>query len=255
VDQKSLLLKELIGTLSGPVLVVGGGPSAVAELERVPGVEKLPVFAPNGHATRIPGLDVRYIVSKDDHHSETKKPMRDLMGKFGLPVISPHWWGNYRMADWYLQSNSGFAAIAIAVACGAYPVITVGFDCYQNGTYFHDLEAKNASRGRRLYSFEKQMTALWAKLGANYARPVGGPLKKYFPRFVPGEHYAPLPEPAFVAAMRKMQSHRVRATMNFHWTRLNAEVPAGAEFAVSTQERDMLIRNNAAVVVDGSENP
>jgi hypothetical protein len=172
------LVSDLIGAHHGPILVVGGGihvPEEMAYLREHNAVPSF-VISANGHAFKA-GLQADYIVCKDEAHTETKERMEDLLRPHGVPIISPQPWGDYVMRDWPYQGNSGLHAILV--------VIPIGFDFYQDGTYWYDPEAPNVSRGRAGRSEQSRVESL-ARLSAGASiRPLTGPLLRAFPRFTP----------------------------------------------------------------------
>lgn len=177
-------VSDLIGAHQGPILVVGGGvhvPEEVAYLRERNAVPSV-VISANGHAFKA-GFQANYIVCKDDIHTETKERMEDLMRPFGVPIISPQPWADYVMHDWPYQGNSGLYAILVAVLMGGHPVIPIGFDFYQEGTYWYDPEASNVSRGNRVD--RTRISKLGQMAAGASVRPLSGPLLNEFPRFLP----------------------------------------------------------------------
>lgn len=144
-------LSDLVGVFSGKgaALVVGGGMRALADLEELRGQQFAAVFAANDHAFRLPlQQPVDFIVCKDDKHTETGERMQKRLKIHETPIVTRHWWGDYRALDWNIQGNSGLMAIALAVTLGCNPIYPIGFDFYQEGTYWYDPNAHNVSRGR-----------------------------------------------------------------------------------------------------------
>lgn len=185
-----------------PIIVIGGGPSAPGQWASLPAPWReaaVKVFA-NGHGFKL-GLEPDFIVCKDDVHTETKQRMEPMLRAHGdYPIVAPHPWADYIMQGWPSQGNSGQLAIALAAMMGGWPVIPVGFDCYQNGTYFHAPDAPNVSLGRLESAWRHGMTRLMRRLDGAVIRALDGVMARMFPRFDPAEV---LPEPRIPAIFDK----------------------------------------------------
>lgn len=66
---------------------------------------------------------------------------------WGVPVITRHMWGDYRLLKMH-RPSSGMMAAWVARLMGCAPIILIGMDCYAAGTY-HDAP-KALSSGRSI---------------------------------------------------------------------------------------------------------
>jgi len=175
-----------------------------------------------------------------DHlHSETKEPMQDLMGVHDVPVITRHWWGDYRIPNRpvYLRLNSGMSAVAIGVLMGGSPVLVTGLDCYTGDTYFHDKSVLTCQSSVAWPRFSRQIIRLQKLAAGAKIQPMSGPLVEAFPALAQDE----ISECPFVSNMRKIKECRARALTAFHW--IFADLPAGATFPVSEKEGRHMVHN------------
>lgn len=119
------LIGELIGVYRGrPAVILGGGPSLLSDLERVPGdALRIGVNDHAGHVTRVdysvfldkPSLSFYALLPKD------------------APTISFYDVADYRLTR--TVPDYGFTAGTatwVAQLLGCDPVILAGFDCHQN---------------------------------------------------------------------------------------------------------------------------
>lgn len=177
-----------------PIVVVGGGPSAPGQWAKLPDYVKADcvlIFA-NGHGFKL-GLKPDYIVCKDDIHTETKQPMEPQLRAHGAyPILARFPWADIVLRDFPAQGNSGQLAIAVAALMGGKPIIPIGIDCYQAGTYFHALQAPNVSGGRRESLWRSTMTRMMLRLEGALIRPPSGIMALMFRKYDPSEV---LPEP------------------------------------------------------------
>lgn len=258
VDQHALPVKRLIADLYGsavrrPAIVVGGGPSAPAQLELLrPLLDTAAILSANGHAWKL-GLGAHYVVCKDNRHTETGELMEPRLRPFGAPIIGRHYWADYRLPRWPVQGNSGMMALGVAALMGCAPIFPIGFDCYQNGTYFHDPDAKNVSRGLRDSLWRSRYQRLRAKLVTADIRLLdASPLSVSFPRYVPGEPPRGQIPPVF-DFYRGMQTHYGRATRTFPQKQdPQVEVPAGTVFAMDGEELAFYRRTHCVEPVDNA---
>lgn len=181
-------VSELYGVHTGrPIIVVGGGPSLPDTLRSLPRTGNEVIVFANGHGFRV-GLEPDYIVCKDHQHTATRALMEDGLREHGkYPILTPHYWADYRMGRWPTQGNSGQLAIAAAALMGGYPIIPIGIDCYQGPTYFHEDDPLNVSRGRHDGAWQSTMTRMMLRLDGAVIRPAGGFLTKIFKRYDPRE--------------------------------------------------------------------
>jgi hypothetical protein len=192
------LVGSLVGAYRGPVLVVGGAPSAPAELEtlRAGGfdIERCVIVSANEHAIHL-GLKPHFACVNDDvHHTlnEYQEPrLRKLMPDTML--LSRHWWADFRSPQ-LLACNSGLKAILYAAILGANPVVVIGIEHYREGLYFHPeqqgrVKKSNPNTGRSDAYFAKQTTQLREKLKWVPVRPVSGPLTQVWQQWDPKEQF------------------------------------------------------------------
>jgi hypothetical protein len=185
--------------LGRPIIVVGGGPSAPEQLARLNPQNSVLIFA-NGHGFKL-GLKPDYIVCKDEIHTETKQPTEPQLRAHGdYPILTRHAWADYRMVQWPSQGNSGQLAIALGALMGGKPILPIGFDCYQEGMYFHQMEGKNVSQGRFEGMWRSSFTRIMLRLEGAVIRALGRPLTHTFKPYDPMEV---LPEPMIPAIFDK----------------------------------------------------
>lgn len=231
------LIADLLGKYPGPILVIGGGPSVPDDFARLPNRFKPAcVLSANAHGFMQDRFKVDYIVACDNKHSETREPMKSILAPHGVPVITRHWWGDFRLPRWPLHLNSGQTAIAVGVLLGGRPVVAAGMDCWQGKTYWHNPDIKVACTGRSLGYVAKQLTQLKDWIGAESpVRVLSGPMIPMFPRWQEDEEFPEtLKNRKCVAAFQGLGSWVARAEKAVSWNL--AEIPAGAEFPVSKLE-------------------
>ncbi len=243
------LVSHLFDRWAGkPILVIGGGPSVLADLPRLD-VTPACVISANDHGFRQTKFPVDLIVNLDKMHCMLKVPMQKVLRPLNTPIVNPHTWADYRLADWRMAGNSGMAAVAVAAALGASQVIVTGIDMFAGGRrYFHDPGGKIPKENRQKHPSSRRAKARLLPLrefckGANI-RPMSGPLTEVFPRYKPGEA---LPEPADVAYRKKMAKAEilVRAIRSFHFSTFDT-VNVDTVIAVTEHEiqRDSKIQCN-----------
>lgn len=235
------LFGQLAGKYRGPILVVGGGMRCWSDIEALGKSQHYQaIISANEHACKIPGLPVDFIVCKDDKHTENGEWMRDRLAPYNLPIISRHWWADYRLPEWKLQGNSGLMAIAVAAAMGGGPIYPVGFDFYQEGTHFHDPNARNMSRGKPTSAIKRDIMPVSEACLGTEVRPVSGMLTAVFKPYQPGPFISRYLEPAIVSKYRDMAGLRVRAVREFALRFApGATIPVGTEFWMSEGEYRM----------------
>lgn len=223
-------LSTLAGLFPGPILVVGGGMSVPSDLAKLGQREWSLVISANDHAFKIRGLEPDFIVCKDHKHTETGEFMALRLAQHHTPIISRHWWAHHRISDWPMTGNSGLMAIAVAAVLGGNPIVPIGFDFYQDGTYWHDPNAKNVSRGTGHLDMRAKMAKLQSYLGAAEIRAVSGPFSKGFkPSGGTGCRIMEL--------FQRMEAVKVRAIREFAFSfDRRVLVPTGAEIMVSKTE-------------------
>lgn len=217
-----------------PILVIGGGPSVLTDIEKVPGARDMVCVSANAHGFKVPGVKPSYIVSNDHIHTQTKELMAPMLRKFGVPIVARHWWADYRMTEWISKGNSGMNAIGVAALLGGWPVIPLGIDCFQKLTYFHSPVETNVSLGRPVGYWERRLKRMWSHLRGACVRPVSGPLCKEYRRYDPGEALPEFVVPDEFKPYEGQKAYRVRTLKAFqdpHDPRVT--IPAGVELAVS----------------------
>jgi len=218
------------------VLVVGGGPSAPANLLEVSHLRNPVIVSANGHAAKL-GLAIDYIFCKDHTHTETKALMEDVLRPLGAPIVGRHYWMDYRAPQWPVQGNSGMMAIALGVLLGGTPVVPIGFECYQNGTYFHDPKATNVSLGRLEGHWRSRYQRLGMRLTGGAVRVLNNTLAAGFPRYRAAERFGKPVMPPSLRIYETMKAVPVEALHTFAMPQdPRAPVPTGAQFLMSEDE-------------------
>jgi hypothetical protein len=261
VDQEALPVATLAGTLyrkfeGRHAIVVGGGPSAPRQYaEVISALDNPLVISANGHAAKL-GLKPDFIVCKDHRHTETRELMEPGLRALGAPIVSRNYWADYRLTGWPIQGNSGMQALGFAVMLGCRPVVPIGFDCYQNGTYFHDPLAKNVSLGLRPSMWDSRYQKFARRLEGAPIRPLEGQLCKVYPRFNPVEQYA---QPHMPVALRAYETVRVAWVRARHPFMLRGEkqiqVPAGYVLPVDEEELLHARRGGHVEILDSEPRP
>jgi hypothetical protein len=246
VDTRPLpkLIFSLLGAHVGrPAVVIGGGPSAPRQWDKAAANLDNPVLiSANGHAFKL-GTGADYIFCKDHRSTETKELMEPALREFDVPIVSRYYWADFRVVRWPVTGNSGMMAIGLAAMMGCCPIVPIGFDAYQNGTYFHNLTVTNVSLGRPEGHWRSRYQRLRDTLSGANVRAIDGPLEWVFPRFNPLEQYPRYePVPVF-ERFRGMGSYAVRflrSVLDPYDRR--AEIPAGAIMAVTIDEQRSFLR-------------
>lgn len=257
VGEDALPLGKLAADLYGvanrrPAIVVGGGPSAPSQLARLAYIHShMIVISANGHAAKL-GLEPDLIVCKDHLHTETRERMEDILRPLGAPILCRHYWADYRLARWPVQGNSGMLAIAVAAMIGCGQIFPIGFDCYQSGTYFHDLEAKNVSCGLMDSRWRSRYQRLAAKLATADVRTLDpSPLDAAFRRHNPLEATRDWCIPPIFDHYKNAKTVYVRALRPFPMKQdPTAEVPTGYVFPMLEDEVGAYLRADHVEIVD-----
>lgn len=254
-----VLIGELAGSHPGPIIVVGGGPSAPASLAALSrlGIRPSAVLSANEHGFKQSTFPVTHSVCCDPTHGVTGDRMDNLLKRHGVPLITPCWFGDARLPDWDLACNTGLTAIVVALVLGARPVIPVGIDFYRlddpaAATYFHSAGAHSNSLTKTADNFRKQITALERRIGRHApVRPMAGRLLERWPAFDPDEDvesYWPTPmlsqmldEPTIL-----VQTHPIRRIAFGYASR----VPTSSIIAVSRREARALVNARDARFLD-----
>jgi hypothetical protein len=254
VGEGPLQVKTLVSTLyrafeNRAAIVVGGGPSAPEQLAALGDIAPV-VISANGHAVKL-GLTPDFIVCKDHVHTETKELMEPALRAIGAPIVSRQYWADYRLPEWPVQGNSGMMALGFAILLGCRPVIPIGFDCYQTGTYFHAPDAPNVSRGLRSSMWDQRYRRLAAKLECSPIRALDGVLTRHFPHYSPNENFGVFHMPVALRAYKGMPVRYVRALNDAALNHdLKIAVPPGTVVAVSPSEQVLMLRRGCVEIVD-----
>jgi hypothetical protein len=197
-------MQELISALfdrwaGKPILVIGGGPSALPDLFRLDQNDNIAaVLSANQHGCHQTRFKVDLLVNVDKIHVELKCPMENVLRPYGIPIANRHSWPDYRLADWSFSANSGITAIAVAVALGGCPVIVTGVDMWTSGRkYFHDadivsafcakkpvpMKRRGGNQDIQTRSAMRRLAGLSEFARGAHIRPMSGPMCGVFPRY------------------------------------------------------------------------
>lgn len=239
-----LLVSELPPEYHGrKTLILGGGPSAPAQVGKIRLTDDWLVISANAHGFKLLGDRVDLVWCKDNVHTETKHPMEPVVRAGGKPVMGLQYWADYRAPEWPIRGNSGQMAIGVPAMLKAPVIVLAGFDCYQGGTYFHSPKAANVSNGRSGAHWAGRFRNLSVTLqGANIRAFDPIPLR-FFPKYNPRERF---PDPRVPVSLQHYASYAtftvqvLRPFRSMHTTR--TEVPAGTLLACHEAEAAMYIR-------------
>ncbi len=203
VDQEALPVAQLAGALyrkfeGRPAIVVGGGPSAPAQYAEVISALHNPVvISANGHAAKL-GLKPDFVVCKDHRHTETKELMEPALRALGAPLVSRHYWADYRLTGWPIQGNSD---------------------------------------GLRPSMWDSRYQRFARRLEGAPIRPLAGQLCKVYPRFNPAELFAQPHMPVALQSYATLRATWVRALKPFMLRgETSSEVPVGRVLPVDSAE-------------------
>lgn len=209
-----------------PALVIGGGPTARADLPRLTDAGFAPkvVISANQHGFYQGHYEITHTVNADRTHCALRVLMRDYLRPFGAPCINMHAWADIRLVDFKFVANSGLMAVAVATVLGCWPVVTTGVDLFSGGRgYFHDPDdPKPIKRPRTQPPTHFALTRakdLVRFAGKDYAiRPMSGLLTTFFPQWRADEEYpAKASEVGYWSHLDKQRVRQYRANMNFTW--------------------------------------
>ena len=263
------MVQELISSLfdkwaGKPILVIGGGPSALTDLLNWPeNVNPVAVLSANQHGCRQTRFPVDLLVNVDKIHTERRVAMSTILRPYGIPIVNRHSWADYRLADWDFSANSGITAVAVAVALGGNPVIVTGIDMWESGRqYFHDEDVIALASGTRpprvhrretnkhvqMRSAQKRLNVLASFARGANIRPMSGPMTNVFERFDP---QATIPT-ATACAYRKAHTNeytvRFRAQSDLNFEQRDV-VKVGTVLALSRTEARVRKLGNLHYVV------
>ncbi len=198
------LFGELVDRYKGPILVIGGGPSADIDLPELKrrGFKPLTVISANEHGYKQDIYRPEFAVVCDYKHGETRAMMEIVLRNHGARIITAMHFGDFRLADWKMNTNAGLTAVAVACLMGGAPVVVTGIDFYKlfdehAPTYFHDADAVSNSNKKNRKNFEQQLAHLRARVEERWAniRAVSGGARFFWPGYKPGDGYLPHPLP------------------------------------------------------------
>lgn len=139
-----------------PGIVIGGGPSAPAQIEKCP-TDAIVVSA-NDHGFKLRACD--FIASLD--RIEQRVRAHDV------PLVSRHLFADYRVLQ-PPQPNSGILGAWLLRLLGCSPIYLVGMDCYDGQTYFHDPAAKSSGFAQSPREHLERWRAFLKAFPGNYA--------------------------------------------------------------------------------------
>lgn len=250
------LLGELVLRRVGvPAVVLCGGPSVTSfDANDLAGDTLL--FSANAHGAKLVGerygFGVDYIVSVDNIHTETKEPMEPMLRQYGVPIISPQFWADYRLHDWGFAGNSGMQAIYVAWLMGCSPIVVFGMDCYATGTYWHNPNLQNISSGRNASFFLNKLRSLHNLCGSDHIRVAGHSLAgQFFPPYNPAERMpVVIPTPHQIRrADPKTVILRMECDRDFNKARLKA----GELYEFTVGEAEAIINRRQGRVWTGNK--
>lgn len=130
--------RELILAHAGKRFVVmGGGPSLQADLQRIGSEPDDVVISTNGHGVALRAPD--YLLAIDHTHTAKQVPMGEYLRPLSdAPIISPHSFADFRLGFWPDCPRfvlSGLVATWAAFAMGARVVVLAGMDGYADNDY------------------------------------------------------------------------------------------------------------------------
>ncbi len=253
MDHGTLPLKRLVSALYGtnlgkPCIVIGGGPSALDDLAKIPGWQDMLQISANGHGFKVPGASPSYIFTKDDAECPPRPrkpgagpfpPMEPQMRVHGVPIISIQYWADYRCAAWPFQGNSGQHALAVGALMGSAPTIGVGFDCFQGRTYFHS-DGPNVSGGKKPGYWQYRYSRFRDRFrGGVSIRGVSGQLVDTFGRYDPAERIVGAVPPV-LKLYADLPTVHVRARKEYRDPGKTTAIPKGYVYPVSAAEAQVL---------------
>jgi hypothetical protein len=228
--------------------VIGGGPSAPAELASIKVKMQPVVISANEHAFKA-GVTADYIFCKDHicvtpgyrRRGFQRQYMEPKLREYGVPIITAQYWGDYRAPGWPINNaNSGMMALAVATLMGCRPIIGVGFDCFQGPTYFHDPDNDNVSNRRPMSYWNGRFKNLKESLDRTPAIRGFQPsvVAHHFGRFRHDEEFTGEPTvPAILRRYVKMPTMWFRARRDIQDTRdKTATIPTDYIFPSDVNE-------------------
>lgn len=256
-------LQDVLDSYRGrPILVIGGGPSAPADLRKLTanGFEPACVLSANAHGFYQDFYKPTYSVCADKIHCELKISMREHLEPHGAPILAKHGFADVRLPDWTFSGNTGLTCVAIAVALGGRPVVTVGLDCWQTGRrYFHgadgkvpvDWDQKFGPNGRKQLRRGPQLAMKASRrfkdlerfVGPiDQIRPMSGKLLEQWPMYNPLESLLEATDNVYANHVRHLDIRMVRVNQSFMFSQRDI-VQAGSILALSKGEMQHASQN------------
>jgi hypothetical protein len=216
------LISALYGKYEGkPILVIGGGPSAAADLERIPVDYPACVISANGHGYKQNRFRTDYIVNVDYTYNVGRILMERYLAQFSCPKINRWSWADYRLPEWKFAGDSGFTAVVTANMLGGWPVLVTGLDRFSPGRryFWETADPAKPYKGTswRPPHLQNQLDGLKKALPGACVRPLSGPLTSVFPAwggveselppYTPAEARRPAATGFRVQAQRKCYLH------------------------------------------------
>lgn len=168
---------RIIGRHDGrPAIVICGGPSAPKQLKEILGKVSEPVLiSVNEHGCKIQRCD--YAVSLDNIHKK--------VAEFETERITPYNWADIKLTGHWNASNSGRTACWVAWKLGCTPIIVVGADLYQTGSYWWNPNAPTSGKNQKFEQHLKEWQVVPHRVPAEILTAAGGPLVEHgvMPKF------------------------------------------------------------------------
>jgi hypothetical protein len=192
-----------------PILVICGGPSVSANLERVPLDWPACVISANQHGYKQTRFKVDYVVSCDWFFGSSRTRMDEALKEHN-PVHVNRWsWADYRIPRWDFNGDSGLAAVCVAVLLGGHPVLVLGLDRWCSAEkYFWGESPPDWKRRTLPNSDNVEVSTAYTVEFCKQAqiRVFDGPMRRYWktsvdaplPPFVSKQHAALLPGKPYV---------------------------------------------------------
>lgn len=220
-------------------VAMGGGLSLPEQVNRAPSGSVL--ISANEHGAKL-GVGIDYIVGVDRHVLDEKH-----LRAFGVPLIAPHNWADYRIAKQHHPSAGITTAWALWVM-GCAPILLAGMDLYRGGTYWHKPDARSTGNTVKLGRHIDRWLALKNACGGVLSpfRAMGGPLLDFFPRYDPSERVTP----SHVVAAAKSATG-VRVAVERRYATRNADgFEPGDEPELAPEHAERLVRGGYARYLD-----
>lgn len=253
-------VRELVLKHPGvPAVVMGGGESLAKYIEQAP-VDAI-YLSVNDHGLRLlkdrPELNRRasYTVCADAIEERVRAdvgfpdlpgPPRD--GKpWGVTVIARHPWGDFRLTNMPVP-NSGMAAAWIARLMGCAPIILMGMDLWERGTYHDAPKARSSGKSAPAATHLERWCTLLATYPAQYRVLGCSPLlREKCAHYDPHEPRAPV-----------LDRDKLNRDLRSRFVRMKVDSPvshrpfkAGEVVELQAKEADTLLRLGKAIRVDG----